>query len=262
MSHKRAKVLMVGPVNGQLRLLSDKLRALQKSRAGPFDVCLCAGPFFRQTVVASSSTAATTATEAKGDENKGGEEVDPQKKERDDSQAAAWKDGKDLVDGSLTFDVPVLFVDDGDGPPEGLNVPSMTEALKKDEDEIDLDDDEDGADNDANENDKTEADGEAEENAVKTPEGLLRIAPNLYQLVGDVRNRSRILDSVADIIAVPLPLIDPHSPNKDDGAQKERTSLTIGFLGPKIRLPCKSFDEKARHTSFLGCDVLISGEWG
>ena len=34
MSHNKAKVLFVGPVNGQLRLLSDKLRSLQKSKAG------------------------------------------------------------------------------------------------------------------------------------------------------------------------------------------------------------------------------------
>jgi len=248
---------MVGPVNGQLRLLSDKLRTLQKSRAGPFDVCLCSGPFFHQT----AASAAGAADAKKTDD--GEKDDDPQKKEREELREAALKDGKDLVDGLLMFDaMPVLFVDDGDGLPEGVKVPSMT--VKKDEDEIDLDEEEE-EDGDAN-NDKKK-DAEAEENAAKTatPDGLLRIAHNLYQLVGDARQRSRILDSVADIISVPLPLIDPESSNDTTVANKTRehtTALTIGFLGPKIRLPCKQFEEKSKHTSFLGCDVLISGEWG
>ena len=73
---------MVGPVNGQLRLLSDKLRTLQKSKAGPFDVCICAGPFFYKT-----QAAATAASGAKAEEN------DPQKEERDTLQESALKDG-------------------------------------------------------------------------------------------------------------------------------------------------------------------------
>jgi diadenosine tetraphosphate (Ap4A) HIT family hydrolase len=40
------KILLVGPVAGQLTHLSNKLSTLQNSKAGPFDICLCAGPFF------------------------------------------------------------------------------------------------------------------------------------------------------------------------------------------------------------------------
>jgi len=263
MSHKRAKVLLVGPVNGRLRLLSDKLRTLQKSKAGPFDVCLCAGPFFYQTTVPSPPPPPKKVGE---EDNNDDNDDDPQAKEWAASKEAALKDGKDLVDGSLSFDMPILFVDDGDGLPQGLKVDSPVEALKKDEDEIDLDEEEneDGGDDDDAEKDKDESKGS--ENDAKTPEGLLRVAANLYKLVGDAR-QNRILDGAADIIALPLPLVDPlqsttTTTNTDAKKREHATSLTIGFLGPKVRLPCNQFSEKAKHVSFLGCDVLISGEWG
>ena len=156
------------------------------------------------------------------------------------------------MDGSLSFDLPVLFVDEGDGFPEGLKVASLTEKLKKDEDEIDLEDE------DTNDEDVAGDDAEDE----KTPDGLLRIAPNLYQLVGEA-TRSNVLDSTADIVSVPLPLNDPKAAETEGSKKRDvSTSLTVGFLGPNIRLPCKSFDQKAKHTAFLGCDILISSEWG
>lgn len=240
---------MVGPVNGQLRLLSDKLRTLNKSKAGPFDICCCAGPFFHQ----------TKATNNEGGSSKSSEgEEDAQQKELTELKETSIKDGNDLVNGTIKFDIPVLFVDVGDGLPQGIKVTnSAVDKLKKDDDEIDLDEDEEGDDNEKEE-------GKDDDNALKTPDGLLRIAPNLYQLVG-VDVRQSILDSVADIISVPLPLIDPEESTNNDATTKKRehaTSLTIGFLGPRIRLPCKSFEDKSKHTSFLGCDVLISGEWG
>ena len=231
MSSPRAKVLLVGPVNGRLRLLSDKLRTLQTSKAGPFDVCLCSGPFFHRTTVAAPAT-----------------DEDTQQKERDELKEEVTRDGKDLASGLLVFDVPVLFVDVGDGLPGGLKAPSSTalDALKYDEDEINLDDD-----------DETKWDdgaGEIFDSAKSTPRGLLRLGHNLYQLVGDDAR------GVADIVSVPLPLVDPQS--KTTSADRHAMSLAIGFVGPKIRLPCKSFEEKSKHASFLGCDVLISGEWG
>ena len=231
MSSPRAKVLLVGPVNGRLRLLSDKLRTLQMSKAGPFDVCLCSGPFFHRTTVAAPAT-----------------DEDTQQNERDELKEEVTRDGKDLASGLLVFDVPLLFVDVGDGLPGGLKAPSSTalDALKYDEDEINLDDDdetkwEDGA-------------GEIFDSPKSTPQGLIRLAHNLYQLVGDDAR------GVADIVSVPLPLVDPQS--KTTSADRHATNLAIGFVGPNIRLPCKSFEEKSKHASFIGCDVLISGEWG
>jgi hypothetical protein len=241
----RAKVLLVGPVNGRLRLLSEKLQTLQRSKAGPFDICLCSGPFFYRTTVAAQST-----------------EDDIQQNERNKVKEEAIRDGKDLADGLLKFDVPVLFVDVGDGLPEAMKdkLSTALEALKKDGDEIDLDDDvsegEDGAKNEKSE--EEDANNMAAKSSLK---GLFRIAYNLYQLVGDdPRRQSHILDGVADIVSVPLPLVDPQS--SDNISNRHAISLTIGFLGSKFRLPCKSFEEKAKHTSFLGCDVLLSGEWG
>ena len=41
----KVKILLVGPVQGQVSTLINKLKALQSSKAGPFDVCFCVGPF-------------------------------------------------------------------------------------------------------------------------------------------------------------------------------------------------------------------------
>ena len=221
----RVKVLMVGPVDGQLSLLSNKLRTLQKSKAGPFDICVCTGPFFHQTTVGDDTDSAM-------------------KQERLAVKDNASSDEKLLLDGSVTFDVPVLFVDAGDGLPSDLQA-KIDNDKKKDNAEIDLEDDG----NDDNGEDDTN----------NTPEGLLRISNNLYQLVGEQQS-----GGLADIISVPLPLIDNANSGETNAmkTRQHRTSLTIGFLPPRVRLPCNNFEVKSKHTSFLGCDVLISGEWG
>jgi len=173
---------------------------------------------------------------------------DPQQKELDEHKKEATKDAKDLANGSLTFDVPVLFVDIGDGLP-GV----VKNALKKDEDEIDLDDD-------ASDKEGMQVDIDDDAKGEQY-EGLLRISYNLYHLVGGgVWQQSHRLDEVADIVSVPLPLIDQRL--NANRANYNARSLTIGFLGSKVRLPSSSFEEKSKHTSFLGCDVLLSGEWG
>ena len=222
-SNHRAKVLLVGPVHGQLRLLSEKLTTLQKSKAGPFDVCFCSGPFFGNT---------TTTTSSSSSGGGGGGVVD---------------EVKELMNGSITFDVPVVFVDVGSGGyPEELEqiAKAKEDVLKKDEDEIDLDDDD--AVDGANET-KTLSEAAA---AAAAPEGLLRISHNLYQLVGD--------GDIADIVSISLPL----SMGDSGGKSATKCQLTVGFLTPHIRLPCKSYEAKAKHPSFLGCDILLSSEWG
>ncbi|KAL3758295.1 hypothetical protein ACHAWU_004260 [Discostella pseudostelligera] len=230
-NNNRAKILLVGPVHGQLRLLSEKLNSLQKSKAGPFDVCLCAGPFF--------STSTTTITN--------GEE-----------EATQIVNGEvqELISGSLAFNVPVVFVDVGNSAgayPEGLQqfAQLKEEVLKKDEDEIDLDDVD-----DVDEAQEMKASPVVPAAAV-APDGLIRIANNLYQLVGD--------GGTADIVSIPLPLQmqdNTDTNNSSGGKSTTKCQLTVGFLYPHIRLPCKSYEAKAKHTSFLGCDVLLSSEWG
>jgi len=240
----RVKILMVGPVNGQLSLLSNKLRTLQKSKAGPFDICICAGPFFHQTTTDNNDNDAVV------------------KQERQNIKDNAASDEKLLLDKSLTFDVPVLFVDAGNGLPTDLQA-KIDNVKKRDDAEIDLDDDGDDS-GDAN---KTDGENEAKDNdSNNTPEGLLRISSNLYQLVGgtSTQPQKQQQGGLADIISVPLPLID-NAENGESATTKTRqhaTSLTIGFLSSRIRLPCNNFEMKSKHTSFLGCDVLISGEWG
>ena len=233
----RVKILMVGPVNGQLSLLSNKLRSLQKSKAGPFDICLCAGPFFYQTATDNNDNDASA------------------KQESQSIKDTAASDEKLLLDKSLTFDMPVLFVDAGDGLPADLQA-KLDSMKKRDDAEIDLDDDGDDI-NDENDN--------KNDGGNNTPDGLLRISGNLYQLVGGKSTQPHQQESgVADIISVPLPLIDTVE-NGESTTIKTRahaTSIIVGFLSSRIRLPCTNFESKSKHTSFLGCDVLISGEWG
>lgn len=257
-SSKRAKVLMVGPVNGQLRLLSDKLRTLQRSKAGPFDVCLCAGPFFLRSRPRQQQR-------QQGDDAAGGPDAQTLEEERA-AQASAAEDGVAIAKGTLSFDVPVLFVDPGDGPPPGLVLASTarTMALAKDDDEIDLDEAEEGdgdGDGNGNRNDQDGQDTSANALADQTdvPEGLWRVAPNLYQLVGESSSPDDDDDGAADILGLPLPI----APSDTAAPRREHPlRLVVGFLPPKARLPCPRFERKAKHPSFLGCDVLLSGEWG
>jgi hypothetical protein len=46
MSDNRVKVLVSGAVMGRFSTFSRKLETLHNSKAGPFDICFCVGPFF------------------------------------------------------------------------------------------------------------------------------------------------------------------------------------------------------------------------
>jgi len=253
-SNKRVKVLISGPINGQLTLLSNKLSTLNNSKAGPFDICVCCGPFFYSSNAAStgSSTAAVSNNKVAGDEE-AADKVDNEQTSQ--IEAAANNDATKLKNGTIKFDIPVLFVDVGDSLPAGLDVeyPKVT-----DDAEIDLDDDDE---DEVNEKEKGEDDNEdkKEDEKDKVPDGLLRIAPNLYQLIGSSPN------NIADIISVPLPLKDPTIITSTK--REHPTALTIGYLPKNTRLSTQTqtnnnFTTKSQHTSFLGCDILISTEWG
>ena len=41
----KIKLLLVGTVQGNIQVLADKLKSLQSSKAGPFDVCFVVGRF-------------------------------------------------------------------------------------------------------------------------------------------------------------------------------------------------------------------------
>lgn len=150
MATNQLKILLAGPINGQLTYLSSKLSTLQNSKAGPFDICICTGPFFHK--------------------------------------------NEDIP----SFVIPVVFVDEGD---------TLPHQQPNNEDNINA-------------------------------EGLNCIGPNLYHLPNQ-----------ADIISIPL---------------SKRPPLTIGYCRPNIRFnsSCDAFTSKAKHASFLGCDIFISSEWG
>eukprot|EP00956_Cyclotella_meneghiniana_P041159 scaffold216949_cov35-Cyclotella_meneghiniana.AAC.2 len=98
-ANNQLKVLLVGPVLGRLSHLSAKLSALQNSKAGPFDVCFCAGPFFPTN---------------KGDDD-----------DNDD-------DNNDVVP---SFVLPVVFVDEGNGIPPRFKNSSSNNNSEDDEEE-------------------------------------------------------------------------------------------------------------------------------
>ena len=77
MGGKKQKVLICGPVKSKLSALSAKLSSLNSSKAGPFDVCFCCGPF-----LAASS--------------------EPQRSETDK-----------LMDGTIAMPIKVFFQDIG-----------------------------------------------------------------------------------------------------------------------------------------------------
>jgi len=251
-TNKRVKVLISGPINGQLSLLSNKLSTLNNSKAGPFDICVCCGPFFYSSTAAASgsSTAALSNTNKAIGEGETTNKVDD---EQTSQIEAANNDATKLKNGTIKFDIPVLFVDVGDSLPNGLEV-QYPKVI--DDAEIDLDDDDD--DDVKKEEDNNGEEKEEEKN--KVPDGLLRIAPNLYQLIGSSPNNN------ADIISVPLPLKDPTLTSTTK--REHPTALTIGYLPKNTRLSIiqtqsnNNFTTKSKHTSFLGCDILISTEWG
>ena len=53
----KIKLLLVGPVLGNIQVLVDKLKSLQASKAGPFDICFCVGSSFQSSDDSNNSEA-------------------------------------------------------------------------------------------------------------------------------------------------------------------------------------------------------------
>ena len=251
MGGKKIKMLVVGPVLGRFGALSRKLRALQSSKAGPFDVAFCVGPFF----------------------DGGGE----------DAQAKALLAG----DGSdVAMPLPVVFVDAG-RIPESVVLPGADAgAAAKDDDEIDLD----AVDADASASPGADSAGtDSPATSPPLPPGIVQIAPSVYQL------SSTGAENSADIINFPVPPT-AHTPpppaEKDDGPGAApapapapvldpgpldlHRSLTVAFVPPNARAEPETgvasggtkpgaeseFQKKTSHPSYLGCDLLLTTDWG
>jgi len=78
--------------------------------------------------------------------------------------------------------------------------------------------------------------------------GYYCVAKNVFHLCGKSANKS--ITQTADIINIYL---------------DSSFYLTIGFLPPNIRMGTEQsvpFEEKIDHPSFVGCDILLSSDWG
>lgn len=164
---EKVKILITGPVKGSIQDLSLKLQSLQKSKAGPFDMCFCAGPFFSS----DESHKEITQKILNGGDDGAGVKID------------------------IDLPLPVYFCDVGTLPAGcELNLYNHENDAKKDDDEIDLspekDEDEEEGDDDANKS-NTES---------GLPKGIMTIASNLYLLHGISSDQTQ----TADILNIPI----------------------------------------------------------
>jgi hypothetical protein len=232
---EKFKVLITGPVNNDFPSLTKKLSSLQKSKAGPFHVCFCVGPFFGN----NSGTAS-------GDSSNGVDGGDGKAVKNED-----YRKAKDFL--SEGSPIPIYFCDVGLLPP-GIDIPSykLDEEDIKDDAEILLDDDDD-EEEDVNDKENAKDKKKVEEDdgeKLLIPKGVVKIAPNVYHLHGISYESSQ----TADILNI-------HINNGND----DKNYLTVGFFPPKIRMETpqtSKFESKTSHPSYVGCDVLLTSEWG
>jgi hypothetical protein len=202
----KIKVLISGPANGALNDLHQKLTTLQNSKAGPFDMCFCAGPFF------SSSDECSKTIKALLDNDNSG----------------------------LDMPLPVYFCDAGTLP-NGIILPSpVAQTFAKDDAEISIDD----------ESSPQKSDMDA--GAVSSdhlPKGIVQIAHNLFHLHGVSTTQEM---QMADIINIPT-------------EQNAKNYLTVAFLPPNSRIgsmQTAKLETKTNHPSYVGCDLLLTSDWG
>lgn len=199
---EKVKVLITGPVNGEISSLKVKLDSLQSSNAGPFDMCFCVGPFFNNA----------------NEENQN---------DRSDI----------LVQQELPL--PVYFCDAGSMPTsivEKIHQEKSLKAISKDDAEIHIEDDS---------PEKKDLEGG---DVNKTPLGVVEIASNLFFLHGISVDDAQ----TADILNIPV-----------DNANSQY--LTVAFFPPKARLGTlhtAKLESKTNHPSYVGCDLLLTSDWG
>mmetsp|Transcript_28545 Transcript_28545/g.40886 ORF Transcript_28545/g.40886 Transcript_28545/m.40886 type:complete len:190 (+) Transcript_28545:96-665(+) len=88
----KVKLLVCGAVTGKFSTFASKLTSLHGSKAGPFDVCFCVGPFF--------SSGSNT-----------------------NDESSLKEDAMALLSGSINLPLPVYFMDIG-RLPEGIDLES------------------------------------------------------------------------------------------------------------------------------------------
>jgi hypothetical protein len=146
---EKIKVLITGPVNGSINDLHQKLSTLQNSKAGPFDMCFCAGPFF------SSSDRCSEAIKSLLENNDTISNI---------SGSGSGSRSK------IQLPLPVYFCDAGTLPNDITLPVEAAQTLTKDDAEISIDDES-----------PQKADASAPD---VEPRGIVKIAHNLYHLHG------------------------------------------------------------------------------
>jgi len=224
----KVKVLLSGPINGATSAFCTKLKTLQKSKAGPFDVCFCVGPVFQ------STTTTTTTNE-----------------EEEDAGGTCVEDAKRLLTEGTPL--PVYFCDVGTvpkgiviaGPPPQQQ--QQIDTLDAAEIDIDLDNDEEEEEDVDNTNDDTKTN--------KTFDGIVKIAPNLYHLHGiptpNGGGASSNNKPTADILNIDIPNCNGY--------------ITVAFVPPNATLgttQTSPLETKSNHPAYVGCDLLLTSHWG
>jgi hypothetical protein len=238
MTDKKVKVLITGPVNNDFESFVSKLDTLSNSKAGPFDICFCVGPFFGNKASGNTSTNNSNIDNEKINNDNGNDETGRDEKavntDGDYEKAQAFlKKGTSL---------PVYFCDIGILP-NGIDIPLYDTDPEdiKDNNEILLDDEED------EKREKAEKDHDNSDQKT-TPKEFLEIAKNVYYLRGICYESM----PTADIININI-------------ANDEKNYLTVAFLPPNARTGTKqtsNFQSKATNPSFVGCDILLTSAWG
>lgn len=181
----KVKLLICGAVEGNFQALSKKLNSLQKSKAGPFDVCLCSGPFF-----AGDGNDATTSQ----------------------AQAMLHLDGAEEM---IDLPVPVYFVDIGVLPKQVILEYRNTEWKNIFE--------------------------------VSTKTKKLFYLTSNVNIGGKTSNDYDFSSEMADITILPQGnLVVAHFPAR-------------ARIGKNKKHPLET---KTAHKAYMGCDVLLSSEWG
>jgi len=193
----KVKLLVCGAVTGKFSTFASKLTSLHGSKAGPFDVCFCVGPFF--------SSGSNT-----------------------NDESSLKEDAMALLSGIINLPLPVYFMDIG-RLPEGIDLESsntnsnsknvMFSPPPTDKDEIILEE-------------SSPLDtilNQTSNNSVTV------LAKNLYRLVG------------ADIVSL-----------EPGGLVVAYTSSTRVRYGTE---ETKYIEQKAKHVSYIGCDLFLSSEW-
>jgi hypothetical protein len=241
---EKVKVLITGPVNGAISDLTLKLTSLQKSKAGPFDLCFCVGPFFSSSEKRESeirSLLQVPKDNVQDDAHGNGNNDD-----HDDNNINNSSNSSNNSRMDIQLPLPVYFCDVGTLP-KGLVLPTFHPPVdvQTDDAEISIED-------------VTQAEGKdtipssscSNNSSSNSTKGIVSIVPNLYHLHGISVDQTQ----TADIVNISTTMSN-HGNNY----------ITVAFMPPKARMgsmQTATLESKTNHPSYVGCDLLLTSDWG